>query len=231
MLNHTLLTQLKLTAKKNSFYILLSAVFALGFITLSYIVLRMDSSLGTVYMMTSRLYFYAYVFITIVSGIFFGINASFFMYQWQKFGIKNLFKQSGTGLSAVLGIVASSCPVCGGTVLSLLAALSGLPFLTTAGLELKIISFIFILIATFFAYRETFKKSSGSDLCPVPLRSSYQNTPKLFIPAVLFLVVFVAIDVQLWSSDSLRDIASGHLDYSEYACFKDAATEDREQPR
>ncbi|MBP7774156.1 hypothetical protein KA078_00015 [Candidatus Woesebacteria bacterium] len=221
MHNRTLLTQLKLTAKKNSLYILLCAVFALGFITLSYIVLRMDSSLGTVYMMTSRLYFYAYVFITIVSGIFFGINASFFTYQWQKFGIKNIFKQSGTGLSALLGIVASSCPVCGGTVLSLLAALSGLPFLTTAGLELKVLSFFLIVIATFFAYKETSKKSSGSDICPVPLWNSYLNTPKLFIPVVLFLVVFVAIDVQLWSSDSLLDIASGQLDYSEYACFKD----------
>ncbi len=204
---------------KLKFKLLVGVAAGLGFITLSYAVLRLDSNLGTLYVMTSAKYFYSYISLTIATAILFGIQMSFLVSQWYTYGIKNIFAQSGSGLGAIVSVIASSCPVCGGTVLSLLATVSGLTFLSSSGLELKIISFVLILIATLYTYRKSLQATCDTSGCPVPIRSAF--TKLSYVPVIGMLLLFTVIDLHLFASDTITAINPDIQDYSVYSCTTD----------
>ena len=210
---------IKSRSQNNTFYTLLGALSVIGFISLSYIILRNDSSLGILYVVKSPTYLYLYLLITLVSALFFGINAVLFTHQWRKYGLKNLAKHSGSGFSGLLGIIAASCPVCGSAFLSFLTAFTGLTLLSTMGLEIRIFALILIIISTFFAYKALNKADCTNESCPMPLKTTkIKNFTTVITLMVIICLAFVFTDLKLWSTDPLMNIYNGETDYTLNSC-------------
>ncbi|MBP7768207.1 hypothetical protein KA082_00025 [Candidatus Woesebacteria bacterium] len=204
---------------KTNFQIALGIVGMLGFMTLSYLVLRMDSSLGVIYLMTSTSYFYVYIGLTLITAFIFGVQLSILGTQWYTYGIKNSVLHTGSGVGALLGIIGSSCPVCGSTLLSLFATLTGISSLATVGIELKIASLLIMLGATFYTYKKFSTAACDESACPVPVRAVVRTHS--YISMIALLGLFTVVNFKLYTSDPIRIVGSENPDYSAYSCSND----------
>ena len=135
------------------------------------------------------LYFWPYVLLTIGTLILFGINVSLLLYRWRKYGFPKLKGYAGGGLGAVIGVLASACPVCGSTLLSAIGIAGGLTVFPLQGLEVKALSFILMAVPVFLTGRELKRFASGVETCPIPKDASFKAKDK----GLLFLLTGILI--------------------------------------
>lgn len=143
------------------------------------------------------LYFWPYVILTIGTILLFGVNVPLLVYRWRKYGFPKLGTQSGTGVGALVGLFASACPVCGSTLLSAIGVAGGLTVFPLQGLELKALSFGFLLVPLVLTSRELKRFGAGGAACPVPRDASF--TPRAWPLLVLLLFLALALLAGSWT--------------------------------
>ena len=174
----------------------------MALLLLDYAALRLNSSLGMLYVHLSSTHFAVYMGLTFATAIAFGINTSIFIYHIKRYGLKNIISQSGGGLGAVIGIFASSCPVCGTTLLSLVGIAGSLSSLPFQGLELKALAFVLILASLLFSIFGFRQKQCTEGVCPVALNVPIKQSEQLSLSLVLLLLVFLG--VRLFATDIIH---------------------------
>jgi hypothetical protein len=140
-------------------------------------------------------YFVTYIFLNLLISVLFGINISFLIYRWRKFGSPFTLKASGSGIGAILGIIASSCPVCGTTILSTIGVMSGLSVMPFDGLEIKFISILFLLIPLFLMWKDTKKTTECNSSICVKAKNHYLSPNQkhyAFVATIVFIITFLA---------------------------------------
>lgn len=199
----------KLYKQNRLFYVLIGVAAALGLWTFSYLILRMNSSLGLLSVHNPKPYFELYLILTIATSILFGINTSLFFYQWRKYGVPNVFSQGGSsGVGAILGLLASSCPVCGVTMLSMLGVVGGLSTLPFNGLELKTLSLLLIGGSVIYSYWWLQKNQCSSANCPIEKDDSLKRPTLAFAAIVLTISLFSYINWNMLKTDQILTPAS-----------------------
>jgi len=175
---------------------------SLGLTLIFYWGLRLDSSLASLINNTKSqpIYLWSYLILTAATIFLFGWTFALLAYQWEKFGQLKLKQQSGTGLSALAGLLASACPVCGSTLLSAIGLAGGLTAFPLDGLELKILSLGFVLLS-FVLIKKSIKKNECAE-CAVTPQESKPNEKKLLVP-ISFAILFFIIGWQFFSTDPL----------------------------
>lgn len=182
------------------FYFLIGWAAAVGLTIAFYWNLRLDASITNLinnYYYDVPLYFWPYVFFTFGTIILFGVNASLFTYRWRKYGPPRFHFQAGGGLGAVIGILASACPVCGSLLLSAIGITAGLAAFPFQGLELKALSFALMALPIFLTGRELSRFASGAEACPIPHNPSYSKKDKPFLMALI--AISFALAVVFWN--------------------------------
>lgn len=182
------------------FYFLIGCAAALVLTIAFYWNLRLNASITNLvnnYYDDVPFYFWPYVFFTFGTIILFGINVSLFIYRWRKYGPPRFHFQAGGGLGAVIGILASACPVCGSLLLSAIGITAGLAAFPFQGLELKALSFGLMALPIFLTGRELARFASGAESCPTPRNPSYskKDRPRL----IILLAISFALTVVLWN--------------------------------
>ena len=176
------------------FYGLIGIASSLAFFLVLYWALRIDSSITNLILntYTGSLYFWLYVILTAGTIILFGINASFLVYRFRKFGPPKIKMQGGTALGSLIGMAASACPVCGSTILYAIGITAGLAVFPFQGLELKALSFILMALPIWLMRRDMKKLESNCEkgICPAPRDPSFkEEKDKLWLIALLVAVV------------------------------------------
>lgn len=188
-------------SKTRLFYGSIGVAAALGFLLILYWSLRTNSSIASLISNTydKPLYFWPYVVLTFAAIILFGVNASFFVYRWRKFGFAlRSFNKGGaaSGGGSLVGIAASACPVCGSALLSAIGIAGGLAAFPLGGLELKALSVGLLALPIWLTRRDMKKieclpadsasvatsakeaasaQAGGDGTCPIPRDASYKD--------------------------------------------------------
>ena len=173
------------------FYGLIGVVSSLAFFLVLYWVLRLDSAITNLITNTydTPLYFWPYVVLTLGTIVLFGVNIALLVYRWRKFGPPKIKTQSGTGLGSLVGIVASACPVCGSTILSVIGIAGGLAAFPFGGLELKALSFGLMALPLWLMKKDLAKLECGDDTCPIPKDHFFKETDRPWLIALLAAVI------------------------------------------
>lgn len=173
------------------FYWLIGLVSALVFFLVLYFALRIDSNISSLIANTygEPLYFWPYMILTVGTIILFGINIPLLVHRWRKFGPPTLRTEAGGGAGTLVGIVASACPVCGSTILSAIGIAGGLAVFPLQGLELKALSFAFMLLPLWLLRRDFKKLECGGRSCPKPKDYQFKKNdrPWFFLLIALLL--------------------------------------------
>ncbi|MBI3274342.1 MAG: hypothetical protein HYZ69_04320 [Candidatus Colwellbacteria bacterium] len=179
------------------FYGLISIASSLAFFLVLYWALRLDSAITNIITNTysTPLYFWPYMILTLGSIVLFGINISLIVYRWRKFGPPKLKTEGGTGLGSIVGIAASACPVCGSTLLSAIGISGGLAAFPLGGLELKALSFGFLVLPIWLVKKDLKKLEANcaSGVCPVPKDHSFKESDRPWLIVLLAAVVVLAL--------------------------------------
>ncbi len=213
-------TLLSSDQKKTTFYYgVLGLAMALAFLVFSYAVLRVNSSLASLFVMNTRAYFYSYVAVTLATAAVFGVNTAFLVRYYRLYGFSSLLQQSSFGTGAVLSIISSSCSVCGSTVLSLIATLSGITAVSSAGLQIKVLSLLILSASAVYSYR-VMKKSActacATDTCSA-VRKPIYSKKLLLMPAFIFIAA-VFFGARLFATDGITDVLAGAPSPELYSC-------------
>lgn len=177
-----------------------------------YYSLRINSSITSLVENTAvePFYLWSYTFLTAGTIVLFSIAVALLVYRWRKFGPPKFKSHSGTGLGALVGTLASACPVCGSTILSVLGIAGGLAAFPLQGLELKAASFLLMGLPVWLTTRElkTFQNCKGES-CPVPRNTSFlkKDTPWLLFALAVFLV-FAIVNFDMLQTEQLVGSAS-----------------------
>ncbi|MEK7510399.1 MAG: hypothetical protein AAB567_02485 [Patescibacteria group bacterium] len=179
------------------FYGLIGIASSLAFFLVLYWVLRLDSAITNVITNTyaTPLYFWPYVILTLGAIMLFGVNVSFLVYRWRKFGPPRLKMESGTGLGSLFGIAASACPVCGSTLLSAIGIAGGLAVFPLGGLELKALSFGFLALPLWLIRKDLKKLEAdcASGVCPAPKDHSFKETDRPWLLGIFAAVIVLSL--------------------------------------
>lgn len=201
------------------YYYIFGATSALGLLLLYYRILLINSDLHSLYVHNSLTYFISYIVLTSGTAILFGISVSLFLYHYRKYGIANLFHTSGGGAGALIGILASSCPVCGSTILSGLGVIGGLSSLPFQGLEIKTLSFGLILLSVIMAIRNLKNKNCHKDICPKILDDSLKKAERKWVGLVLAtLIIFIFAGWQMLRQDPFFAFQGRAPNSRDYSC-------------
>lgn len=179
------------------FYGLVGLSASLAFFLTLYLSLRINSSIASLIGNTydKPLYFWPYVILTFAAIILFGINASFFVYRWRKFGPPKLKKQAGTGFGSIAGVAASACPICGSTILAAIGIAGGLAAFPLGGLELKALSLGLLILPLWLTTKDLkdlqLKCEVGA--CPPPRDASFKEGDKPLLLIALLLVLILGL--------------------------------------
>lgn len=147
-------------------------------------------------------YLLSYVLLTFGTIILFGVNASLFVYRWRKFGPPKLKVQGGSGLGALVGVVASTCPVCGSLILSAIGIAGGLAVFPLQGLELKALSFGLMTLPVWLVTRELKTLNCGGKYCPTPRDASFKKEDIwAFFAALILIFLLVSTGWGMLKSD------------------------------
>ncbi|MBI3384634.1 hypothetical protein HY030_00370 [Candidatus Gottesmanbacteria bacterium] len=176
------------------FYGLIGAMSSLGLFLLFYWSLRLNASIDNLIrnFYGVPLYFWPYVILTIGTLVLFGINVPLLVYRFRKYGFPKLRSYTGGGLGAVIGVLASACPVCGSTLLSAIGVAGGLTVFPLQGLELKALSFGLMLVPFWLTTNELKLFQKGGKDCPLPKDPSFKKTMWPWLVLLLFLTVILA---------------------------------------
>lgn len=176
------------------FYVLIGMASFLGLFLVFYWSLRLNASIDNLIrnFYGVALYFWPYVILTVGTLILFAINVPLLLYRWRKYGFPKLKGYAGGGLGAVIGVLASACPVCGSTLLSAVGVAGGLTAFPFQGLELKALSFGLMLVPFWLTTNELRIFRKGGKNCPIPKDPSLKKSERPWLIALLFLTVIFA---------------------------------------
>lgn len=182
------------------FYGLIGIASSLGFFLVLYWMLRLDSAITNIIINTydTPLYFWPYVILTFSAIVLFGVNVSFLVYRSRKFGfVLRNFSGGGTasGGGFLAAIAASACPVCGSTILAAIGIAGGLAAFPLGGLELKALSFGLLALPLWLTRKDLkeFETDCESGVCPLPKDHSFKETDRLWLFALLALVIVLSL--------------------------------------
>lgn len=137
-------------------------------------------------------YIFLYFFLTIGIAVLFGLNLSFFVYRWRKYGSPFSLKDAGSGIGAFFGLIASSCPICGTTILSTVGVMTGLSILPFQGLELKAGAIILMSISLWLVWRDTKKHHCSFGSCVKPRDHYLHASERYYVVIALLLFCMVS---------------------------------------
>lgn len=179
------------------FYGLVGIASSLAFFLILYWVLRIDSAITNVITNTysTPLYFWPYVILTLGAIALFGVNVSLLVYRWRKFGPPRWKTEAGGGVGMIFGIAASACPVCGSTLLSAIGIAGGLAAFPLGGLELKALSFGFLILPLWLIRK---KPECGDNACPLPKDHSFKEADRPWLFALLALTIVLSLISWNW---------------------------------
>jgi hypothetical protein len=191
-----------------------------------YLILRQNSNLYMIinYEYAIPGYLWFYFGMTLATAVLFGINMALLTYRWRRYGSPFRVQETGTtGIAAVIGIVASACPVCGTTLLSALGVVGGLSVLPFQGLGVKALSLglmavpLVLLWRELRQYRRAHSGTHGDTAvsCPVPRDHRVQPHEA----GLLLLLVLVTLGITI---STQRVIAADPV-FSENTAVKQAA--------
>jgi hypothetical protein len=179
------------------FYGLVGICSSLAFFLVLYWVLRLDSAITNIITNTysTPLYFWPYVILTFGAIILFGVNIAFLVYRWRKFGPPKLKTEAGGGAGTLFGIAASACPVCGSTLLSAIGIAGGLAAFPLGGLELKALSFGFLVLPIWLVKKDMKKLEAdcANGGCPVPKDHSFKEADRPWLLGLIAVVIALAL--------------------------------------
>ena len=172
-----------------------------------YRILRIDSSITSVFENTygTPFYFWPYVLLTVGTIILFGVGIALLVYRVRKFGFNlRSFSKGGSfgGLGSIVGIAGSACPVCGSTLLSAVGLVGGVAVLPLAGLELKALSFGLMALPVWLVTKDIKKLEAdcGSGVCPAPKDHSFKKADWPWLAGL----TMVALILTAFSLDMLQ---------------------------
>lgn len=192
----TMLTITLKRAKKQKlftaiFYVLVGAAASLGIFLVLYWALLLNSSITSIIVntYTEPFYFWPYMTLTVGTIILFGVNTALLTYRIRKYGLPKITWQAGTGFGSFVGIAASSCPVCGSILLSILGIAGGLAVFPLQGLELKALSFGLMALPVWLTRRELKRFECQDETCPVPKNHLLKKRENILILASFALIL------------------------------------------
>lgn len=184
------------------FYWLIGIASSLTFFLVLYWTLRIDSSITSIITNTysTPLYFWPYVILTLGAIVLFGVNVAFLVYRWRKFGPPKLKIEAGGGAGTIFGIAASACPVCGSTLLSVIGITGGLAVFPLGGLELKALSFGFLVLPLWLIRKDLNKLESDcqSGVCPLTKDHSFKEADRPWLLVIFALVIALSLISWNW---------------------------------
>lgn len=172
------------------FYGLIGFLASLLLFLVFYWNLRLNASIENLILnfYDAPLYFWPYVLLTVGTLILFGVNVSLLIYRWRKYGLPKLAQSAGGGLGAIVGVLASACPICGSTLLALVGITGGLAVFPLRGLELKGLSFILMVLPIWLTAKELSIFQRGGKGCPVPQDPSFRKSDRLHFVLTIGLI-------------------------------------------
>lgn len=175
------------------FYGSIGLVASLALFLVFYWSLSLNSSIYSLINNTENepVYLWSYILLTLGTIILFGINVPLFIYRSRKYGLPQLKTQGGTGLGAIVGVVASACPVCGSVFLSAIGIAGGLAVFPLQGLELKAFSFGLMALPVWLTTRELKALGCGGKTCPTPHPTSFRAKDTPYLAAFLASIVIL----------------------------------------
>lgn len=198
------------------FYFSVGLAATLGLLVIYYWTLRANSSLGLLYAHNSLSYFILYIALTTGTSLLFGVSTVQFVYQWRHYGLSRIFRHGSGGVGALVGIIASSCPVCGSAVLSVAGIVGGLSSLPFQGLEMKALSFFMVGGSVLYSSSWLRRKGCSTKSCPPELDDSLRKTEYVAFAPVLFVILFLSFAG--WNMFSTDIINSPKALQASYSC-------------
>ncbi len=207
---------------KQPFYLFIAVDGALALGLLYWWLLSKTTTLVTFYGMywNIPIYFWPYVFFTLLSMILFGISLAVAIYSWQRSKLNSMKNQGSNVFGAAFGAFAAACPICGSFLLSAIGITGGVAILPFKGLELKLLSAGFFGAALFMSTKKL-SEAAACDTCkvepqetavcqtcgikPQETAETTKKTGMLLsyqtLIAIFFLIVLFA--VSLWRQEQL----------------------------
>ena len=139
-----ILTVVKNVLKQKN-YLLLFIVLSVGSIYLFYVL----ADLFSLYYLNPLYFVIITTALTFFIAVLLALNLTLIVYDFRQARLAS-YKEGATGISgAVLGTVASGCPVCGATVLGFFGLSGALSVLPLKGIELKALGLGLLLVSTY----------------------------------------------------------------------------------
>ncbi|MGE5042007.1 MAG: hypothetical protein ACM3IJ_03830 [Candidatus Levyibacteriota bacterium] len=193
------------TKKTKLLYVAVGITSSVSLIAVYYGILRINSSLGLLYAHNSFTYFILYVVLTIGTSVLFGVSTAQFVFQWRRYGLRRIFHHGSGGIGALVGLIASSCPVCGSAFLSAAGIAGGLSSLPFQGLEVKTLSFLLVAGSVLYSSWWLRRKGCTDTSCPPELDDSIRKPSYIvFMPFLVIILFFSALGWNLYQTDIIR---------------------------
>lgn len=189
------------------FYFIIGLASSVTIFWVFYFILRIDSTITTLIVNTANepIYFWSYILLTLGTIILFGVNVSLTVYRFKRFGSLLIKQHTGTGLGALVGVFASACPICSSTLLSLIGITSGLAIFPLQGLELKALSFIFMIFSVWLILKDLKNPKCDKDgVCPAPKDASFKANDFSWIITSIVVILFISyINFDMLQTDTV----------------------------
>lgn len=189
-------------------FVLIGIIASFAFFLVLYWGLRLNSSIGMLILSTRPVYLWWYAVLTIVAVVLFGINAALMAYRIRTWGVpkfrSNIKEQGATGFGSLVAFAASSCPMCGSTVLAALGIAGGLAAFPLGGLELKALSVALLALPTWLLLRDMrkLKRQCDEGTCPAPKDPAFKEKDRPLLPALLGLLILLgALGLNMLKTD------------------------------
>lgn len=193
------------TNQTKFFYVLIGITAALILLVIYYAVLRQNSSLGLLYAHNSLTYFIWYISLTVGTSILFGVNAALLTYQWRRYGLRRLTHFGSGGVGALIGLLASTCPVCGSAFISFIGIVGSLSSLPFQGLEVKALSFLLVGGSAWYSLRLLLRKGCFGNTCPPEMDDSLKKPVIYALAPTLTIILLVSlVGWKIFATDTIR---------------------------
>lgn len=192
-------TKIELFSNPLFLYVPLGFVSSLALSVVLYWGLLLNSNITSVInnTKTEPIYLWTYTLLTLGTIVLFGINVPLLVHRIRKYGFPKLRNQTGTGVSALVGVAASSCPICGSLLLSAVGITGGLAAFPLQGLELKGLSFGLMALPVWLTLKEIKNPPCDENgVCPAPKDTSLK--PKDYPWLAVSLIVLIFLGITSW---------------------------------
>lgn len=156
----------------------------------------------------SSLYLLTYLGSTFLFIIFFGLSMASSIWLWKHSKFSKLSGASSiTG--AIVGAFAAGCPVCGAFLLSLIGVAGGLTLFPFQGLELKVLSLLFVLGSLIYSSVKVYDTINCEVCVDTPVSETDITQPKvLSLSRILIYILIILFFTNQYLSTNIA-VATG----------------------